>query len=275
MKQMLVAGLVSIGLLSVAWAQSSDVFIAKQKVEKAMSEEFRSANDSARDRYRHPAQTLAFFGLRDDMTVMEIFPGAGWYTELLAPVLRDHGQLIAVSYDTSIPDQPEYRYRLDAALRNKLAEQGEMFGNVDVHGYSEPASQSLGEDGSVDLVLTFRNLHGWLEDGIAKDIFADFHAVLKAGGRLGVVQHRAVEGSDVNKTAPNGYVSEAVVIALAKETGFELAARAEINANSADTRDHPEGVWTLPPSLGLGDKDREKYLAIGESDRMTLLFEKQ
>lgn len=275
MRRMLVVGLISIGLVSTAWAQSSDVFMTKQKVERAMLEESRSADNSARDRYRRPAQTLAFFGLRDDMTVMEIFPGAGWYTELLAPVLRDHGKLIAVSYDTSIPDQPEYRYRLDGVLRSKLTEHEKMFGQVDVHGYSEPTTQGLGEDGSVDLVLTFRNIHGWVQDGIAKDIFTDFNAVLKPGGHLGIVQHRAPEGADVNETAPNGYVPEATVIALAKEAGFELAARAEINANSADTHDHPEGVWTLPPSLELGEKDREKYLAIGESDRMTLLFEKQ
>lgn len=264
---------------------AGDVFAADEqatdiraKILAAMAGEHRSEANKARDKYRHPLETLEFFGLRDDMTVMEIWPGAGWYTEILGPVLKDHGQLVAVGYEPNLeypPEEPGYRFRLDQELMRKLFGYGEVLGKVRVRGYIDPAEQQLDKNRSMDMVLTFRSAHGWFEDGVAEDVFLDFYDVLKRGGYLGIVQHRADDGTDPQETAPNGYVSEAAVIAVAEKAGFELVKKSEINANPLDTHDHPEGVWTLPPSLRLGDEDREKYEAIGESDRMTLLFQKK
>lgn len=274
MKRILTALVIGLSVSSVVWAQDEQVQTIRQQLQVAQAGAHRSADNIGRNQYRHPAETLAFFGLRNDMTVLEIWPGSGWYTEVLAPVLRTHGQLIVASYDTSIPDQPEYRYRLDKVLRDKLQAQVKLFGDVGVTAYSDPITQSLGDDNSVDMVLTFRNVHGWIGGEIADDVFADFYAVLKPGGHLGVVQHRAPVGADPEQSVPAGYVPEATVIAIAEAAGFSLVGRSEVNANPADDHDHPEGVWTLPPTLELGDQDREQYLAIGESDRMTLLFKK-
>ncbi len=245
-----------------------------EKVEAAMLGEHRSESNQARNRYRHPVGTLTALGLQESMTVMEIWPGGGWYTEVLAPVMRDNGSLIVASYDTEIPDQPEYRYRLHQQLMEKFAADPANYDRVKVTRYSDPESQGLGADGSVDMVLTFRNMHGWIGDGIVDDVLADFHAVIKPGGWLGIVQHRAADGSDAEQTVPDGYVPQATVQALVEAAGFQLVSSSEVNANPADDHDHPEGVWTLPPSLELEDQDREKYLKIGESDRMTLLFRK-
>lgn len=277
MKHTIAALLGSLALIAGAWAQDAEAPDIRAKIQAAMAGEHRSEENKARDQYRHPLETLEFFGLRDDMTVMEIWPGAGWYTEILGPVLKDNGQLIAVAFQPDLeypPEEPTYRFRLDQALMTKLFGYGEVLGPVRIAGYIDPDEQQLGKNRTVDMVLTFRNAHGWIEDGVAQEVFVDFYDVLKRGGLLGVVQHRAAEGTDPKETAPNGYVSEAAIIALAEEAGFELVKKSEINANPKDTRDHPEGVWTLPPSLRLGDEDREKYEAIGESDRMTLLFRK-
>jgi predicted methyltransferase len=140
--------------------------------------------------------------------------------------------------------------------------------------FEPPTAIDLGPDGSADLVLTFRNTHGWVRDGVAESVFGAAFRVLKPGGILGVTQHRAREGADPVESAKTGYVPEAHVVALAEAAGFELEERSEINANAKDTKDYPEGVWTLPPTLRLGEQDRERYLAIGESDRMTLRFRK-
>ena len=253
------------------------------RIERAMFGDHRPEANTARNRYRHPVGTLTFLGLEDGMTVMEIWPGGGWYTEVLAPVMRHHGQFIVAGYDVDIPDQPEYRYRLQQDLTEKFSAAPGIYDQVAITAFSPPESASLGEAESVDLVLTFRNTHGWVSSGTAKSIFAEFARVLKPGGILGLVRHRADNKADPQVSAESGYVSEEAVIALARGAGLYLEARSEVNANPADTKDHADGVWTLPPSLALcrdiEDENeiascREKYQAIGESDRMTLKFRK-
>lgn len=253
------------------------------RIEQAMLGEHRSESNRERNRHRHPVGTLTFFGLADGMTVMEISPGAGWYTEILAPTMRHHGQFIAAGFDTDVEGQPEYRYRLQQALLEKFQAHPELYDQVAVVPFSPPESASLGEPGSVDMILTFRNTHGWIGDGIAEMVFAEFARVLKPGGVLGVVQHRAEDGTDPAETGSTGYISEAAVIELARNAGLYLEATSEVNANPADSRDHESGVWTLPPNLRLcrDIEDEAEFAecampwrAIGESDRMTLRFRK-
>lgn len=230
------------------------------KIADAMEGIHRSEASRARDKHRHPRETLAFFGLKDDMTVVEIFPGAGWYTDLLAPVLAERGKLVCT--------------RSDALVKQKEQRPG-TFGKVELLEFDGKAGKvGLGPDGSADLVLTFRNVHNWMMGGYEKDVFASAFRVLKKGGVLGVVEHRAKPGTDAEVSKKIGYVDEALVVKVAEGAGFKLDARSEINANAKDTKDHPEGVWTLPPTLKLGEKDKAKYLEIGESDRMTLRFVK-
>lgn len=231
----------------------------------------RSEKDRARDRYRHPVETLSFFGIKPDATVLEITPGGGWYTDIVAPFLRDGGRYIGAIWDESLPDQPAYYANLNKALTEKLDGNRETYGKAELRRFNASAP-NFGEPGSVDLVLTFRNVHNWVPAGTAGAYFKAFHDVLKPGGVLGVVDHRAKGEEATDGSA--GYLTEKQVIELAESAGFTLAERSEINANPKDTADHPRGVWTLPPTLALGDEDREKYAAIGESDRMTLKFVK-
>lgn len=263
-----------------AWAGDDSI---ENRIGEAMVGDHRSEANIERNQYRHPLETLTFFGLEDGMTVMEIWPGGGWYTDILAPVMNGHGAYIAVSWDVDVPDQPGYRYRLDTALKEKFAGDPELYGEPAVVGFSPPQSASLGEADSVDMVLTFRNTHGWVNDGLAEAIFAEFARVLKPGGVLGVVQHRADNGTDPAVTAEQGYVSEEAVIAMATAAGLVFEASSEINANPNDSKEHEFGVWTLPPSLracrdiedeAAKDDCRAKYQEIGESDRMTLRFRK-
>lgn len=239
------------------------------KLAAALQGTHRDEKNRARDVHRHPMETLTFFGLRDDMTVVELWPGGGWYTEILGPVLKERGRLVLTSSDPG-GDPNAYATKRAKEIRALLAAHPQAYGNVDFAIIDPPNTVDLGPPGSADLVVTFRNVHGWLGGKYADKVFAAAFAVLKPGGVLGVVEHRANPGMDVK----TGYVEEPVVIGLAEAAGFKLVEKSEINANPRDTKDHPEGVWTLPPSLRLGDKDRDKYLAIGESDRMTLKFVK-
>jgi predicted methyltransferase len=272
--------LLCIACAPLAWAGNHSI---ENRIGEAMVGDHRSEVNIERNAYRHPLETLTFFGLADGMTVMEIWPGGGWYTDILAPVMNGHGAYIAASWDVDVPDQPGYRYRLDAALREKFAANPELYGEPAVVGFSPPQSASLGEADSVDMVLTFRNTHGWVNEGLAESIYAEFARVLKPGGVLGVVQHRAADGTDPAETAQQGYVSEEAVIAMATAAGLEFEARSDVNANPNDSHDHEFGVWTLPPSLRACrdiEDEAEKagcqaeWQAIGESDRMTLRFRK-
>jgi len=273
MKNFVVVVVSIVSIFSAQFVYSIDAELVS-RIETAMHGEHRSDNNKARNKYRHPVSTLAFFGLEADMTVLEIAPGGGWYTEILAPAMRDTGVYIAGSYDTELEGQPKYRYRQHNDLVSNIADQPKLYGKIKVASYSPPESRKLWVDNSVDMVLTFRSSHGWVRDGLIDDVYADFFKALKPGGTLGVVQHRAPVAGDPVEWAKKGYVPESRVIQAAEKAGFVLGAKSEINANPKDLKDHSEGVWRLPPTLSLGDKDREKYLEIGESDRMTLRFVK-
>ncbi len=233
----------------------------------------REAANKARDVYRHPKETLDFFGVTPAMTVIEITPGGGWYTEILGPYLRDGGKAIAAIWDDAKPGAPGYYKRNNDILRAKVAANAAQLDRVELRAFDTKAP-SFGAANSADAVVTFRNVHNWTMDGTDAAFFKAFFEVVKPGGVLGVVEHRANPGTTPEATKASGYLTEDYVIGLATAAGFVLEARDEVNANPKDTKDHPEGVWTLPPSLALKDKDREKYLAIGESDRMTLRFRK-
>jgi len=274
------------GLLLFLWSGvplcAADLPI-EARIEQSMLGNHRSEANIERNRYRHPVGTLTFLGLKDGLTVLEIFPRSGWYTEVLAPVIRQNGQYIVASFDPDVPGQPEYRYGLHRELLEKFAASPEIYDQVAVIPYAPPDSATLGEADSVDLILTFRNTHGWVSEGVAPLVFSEFGRVLKPGGILGLVQHRAAEGTDPKVTAENGYVSEEAVIELARAAGLYLEARSEVNANPADTKDYAEGVWSLPPGFAMCGEDqpekdkkscKERWRAIGESDRMTLRFRK-
>lgn len=244
----------------------------ERRIDEAMVGGHRDDINKARDKYRHPKETLLFFGLRPDMTVVEISPGRGWYTELLAPVLREGGQYyVAVSAVTE--KTPEALRQSDAAYRAMLAAAPELYGKVRLSVIS-PGSRQIAPPGSADLVLTFRNVHNWAKAGTAEAMFKAFYEALKSGGSLGVVEHRAKPDASFQQQVDTGYMTEAYVVETAQKAGFKLVNKSEINSNPRDTKDYAGGVWTLPPTLRYGDQDRDKYLAIGESDRMTLKFVK-
>jgi len=257
-------------------------------IQKALEGPHRAEGTAARDRYRHPAETLAFFGLEPGMTVLELWPGAGWYTEVLAPVLKDQGKLIVTGYDKN--SKNEYQSKSAKKFAEFLAANAELYGGVQVRVVDPPDKIDLGPDASVDMVLTFRNSHNWVSGGYEAKVYGEAFRVLKPGGILGVVQHRASEGADAKKAAETGYIPEAYLIETIEKLGFKLVDKSEINANPKDDKDHLNGVWTLPPTLSvvkrkdgkevekLSDEERAKREAeskeIGESDRMTLKFEK-
>lgn len=240
-------------------------------LDAALAGDWRAPADVLRDRYRHPGQTLAFFGVQPDETVIEITPGGGWYADILAPYLRARGHYVAAVWDDAIAGQPGYRYALNKSLREKFVARPDVYGQPEVRSFDASAPQ-FGPPESADTVLTFRNAHNWVADGNAEAYFKAFFDVLKPGGTLGVVDHRARPDTDLETMKKSGYLTEALIIELATRAGFVLAEKSEINANPADSKDHPNGVWTLPPTNTHDAADDAKYKAIGESDRMTLRF---
>jgi predicted methyltransferase len=235
----------------------------------------RSDKARARDVYRHPKDTLQFFNVESTQTVLEIAPGGGWYTDILAPYLRDRGHLAEAQYMSPLQSLADEDRDIDVAFRRKLAGAPNVYGNVVVGTLRAGQFSGFDAQQRFDCVLTFRNIHNWLKDGQLDANLRAFNAALKPGGILGVEEHRARPGTSVQQMIDTGYMTEAFVIEHAQAAGFVLAARSEINANSRDTTDHPHGVWSLPPTYEGGDVDRAQFAAIGESDRMTLKFVKR
>ncbi|GAC1625871.1 MAG: class I SAM-dependent methyltransferase [Nevskia sp.] len=248
--------------------------LADSALTAAVANPARTPEFALRDRYRHPVETLEFFGLKPDMTVVEIWPGAGWYTEILAPYLRDHGRYYAATAAASLPNASEGTKKAVADFRAGLAANPAAYDRVVVSEFRPPLRTEIAPAGSADLVLTFRNVHNWIIGGFEEEAFKAFYAALKPGGVLGVVEHRARPGTDIGATKKSGYTAEGYVKALAYAAGFVFVAESPVNDNPKDTKDYAEGVWTLPPTLTLKQSERDRYLAIGESDRMTLKFVK-
>jgi len=256
---------------ALAGAMSLSPAIAKDKdLSKAIAGAHRSANFVARDAVRHPQEVLEFSGIKPKMTVIEIIPGGGYWTEILAPYLKDKG-----TYYTTVGPKAsgERAVKAAEAWQAKLDANKDVYGNVKLAEFGRGVTDIVPE-GSADMVLTFRNVHNWMAAGIAEDAFALFAKALKPGGVLLIEEHRASTATPQDPKAANGYVREDYTIALAEKAGLKLAGKSEVLANPKDTKDYPGGVWTLPPTLRLGDQDREKYVAIGEADNFLLKFEK-
>ena len=258
MKKLLI---LSVSLLTLSFTSN---FFAHD-LKGAVASEDRTPKNVVRDVYRHPYETLDFFGIKQDMTVVELSPGGGWYTEILANYIHYPGTLIAAHFN---PDAGGY-YKRGRANFEKKMNSNPMYGRVEIVNIDS----TLAEPNSVDAVLTFRNLHNWLGP-LMDTIFSNSYKALKPGGIFGVVEHRANEGTTLEMMKKSGYVTEKHAIEMAKKHGFELVSTSEVNSNPKDIKNYPKGVWTLPPNLRMKEEDKEKYLEIGESDRMTLLFRK-
>jgi predicted methyltransferase len=242
------------------------------KLEKIVAGKHRTASFAARDVYRHPVETLKFFGIKDTMTVVEISPGGGWYSEILAPYLKDHGVYIAAGYDPQ--SEREYYKKNAKKFQNKLDANPEIYGKTQLAIMQPPKQLDFAKADSADMILSFRNTHNWHGSGGSEAVYASIFKALKAGGIFGLVQHRAGHIHPKDSSGKMGYLKQSEIIKLAEKVGFQLIEKSNINANPKDTRDYENGVWTLPPSYRLKDVDRKKYTEIGESDRMTLKFVK-
>ena len=232
----------------------------------------RAENNRARDVYRHPAEVLPFFGVKPESVVVEILPGAsGYWTEILAPYLKAHGRYIAAQGEANATSEEVQKD--NAGFKAKLASDPMTYDRVEITEFAADRHE-IAAPSSADFVITFRNIHNWMAKGEAAAAFKTFYAALKPGGVLGVVEHRARDDQPQDPLAKSGYVRQDYAIELAEAAGFKFVASSEANANPKDTKDYSVGVWALPPTYRLKDKDREKYAAIGESDRFTLKFVK-
>lgn len=262
-------GLAVAGLTSCAGTATRST--TATELDHILASSHRSDANRARDQYRHPRETLLFFGLRPTQTVVEILPIGGWYTEIIAPLVRDNGRYIAAMPPVAEGNaNGEYSRK---AYLDLLARAPGHLNRVTVVDF-DPRQERMVADATADLVVTFRNTHNWMGGGQAEAAFQQMYRALKPGGTLGVVEHRGNEATPQDPRARSGYVNQSYAIRLIQGVGFKLVATSEINANPKDTRDYAGGVWTLPPTLAAGDVDRAKYLAIGESDRFTLKFVK-
>lgn len=268
--QLLKSALVSASLASAA-------VYAGDPILDAVNGAHRSETNRARDAHRHPVETLSFFNIAPSMTVVEVWPGAGgWYTEILAPLLRDEGQLYLADFSAESP--VEYYQQSRAKLRAKLDANKAIYENVKLVELVPGSDTPIVTPGTADRVLTFRNAHNWYMRGGGEknltSVFKQFYTALKPGGLLGVVDHELPEERPDTDQDASGYIKRSTIISAATAAGFELVASSDINHNPKDRAEHPKGVWSLPPSLRLGEQDKAKYLEIGESNRMTLKFVK-
>ncbi|WP_369982935.1 class I SAM-dependent methyltransferase [Thalassolituus sp.] len=237
-----------------------------------VSKPTRHPDELLRDQYRHPAETLMFFDVQPSHTVVEIWPGAGWYSAILAPYLKDEGQLIAAHFPAD--SEVSFFRKSRAAYNERFLLQPDLYGKIFISELAPPQVLNIAEAGEADRVLTFRNVHNWMRNRQEQVVFDEAYRVLKQGGLLGVVEHRAPESFTREEMVQSGYVSESYVTQLAINAGFLPDGQSEINANPNDRHDHPHGVWSLPPTLRGGESTRAQFETIGESDRMTLRFRK-
>lgn len=270
------------GLIGMMGSVQGADWPARPVLAEAIDHPLRSDGNRERDKYRHPAAVLQFFDVQPQMTIVEIWPATGWWTEILGPYTHDRGVYYAAGFSMTADREPQWRRDVQKDFAEKLERNPDVYDHIVMTELSVPERTTIAPPGSVDRVLTFRNVHNWMKGEYAEGVFAALYRALKPGGILGVVEHRAKPGTDLETMIRTGYVTEAYVIELAEKAGFTLQERSEINANKKDSADHPVGVWTLPPSLrycgNLPDEQqapcRLKYRAIGESDRMTLKFVK-
>jgi len=266
MRQYLLA-FTALAALSAPFALQSKIAPATQSaIDAAVAAPTRTPANLARDKYRHPAATLAFFGVKPSDRVVELWPAGGWYTEILAPLLTKSGTLTV-----AVPGA-----RQQESIAKKFSADPATYGKVKIATFPSAAGAGAVAPGSADVVLTFRNIHNWRFGGAdkAQDAFNQIYAMLKPGGVLGIEEHRLPENMDIAREESSGYMKRSSVIAFAKKAGFQFAGESAVNANPRDTHDYPKGVWTLPPNYAEKDVDRARYVAIGESDRMTLKFVK-
>jgi predicted methyltransferase len=271
-KKLKLAWALAAGAVLAACAATSTREATSKALDGILAGEHRSEENRARDRYRHPKETLLFFGIRPEMTVLEVWPEPGWYTEVIAPLVKDKGKY----YAGLIEPDPSSKYiseRLDT-YRQKVASRPDLYGRVAAVTFPSNGGDVV-RPGSVDMVVTFRNIHNWMARDTASQAFATMYRALKPGGVLGVVEHRGNPDLPQDPRAKSGYVNEDYAIRLIEAQGFKLVAKSQVNANPKDTKDYEQGVWTLPPTYRLGTRDRDKYAEIGESDRFTLKFVKQ
>ena len=259
----------------IAFSSVADTAAQSAELQQLAESAQRSAENIQRNEYRHPAQTLQFFGVKPDMSVLEIWPGHGWYTEILAPFLKEQGKLTLAQFrhnDGSLKDDRSIFWaRVSERLAQRIADNAEYFGTPDMIELDPPLFYPQQSE-QYDMVLTFRNAHIWNEDGNLFATLQSIFAALKPGGILGMVEHRAARLSDISSSAVEGYLDESYVIEAAELAGFTLVESSELNANPADTKNYPKGVYALPPTLAMGNYNKAEYLKIGESDRMTLKF---
>ncbi len=245
--------------------------INQQLLQEVILGEHRSRENKQRDQYRHPFDTLQAFHVKPNMTVVELWPGGkGWYTEILAPYLKENGKLYTAHFSSSA-EKPYFVKNLQK-FKQKMAEQPDLYEDVILTVLQPPQFLEIAPKGSVDRVLTFRNFHNWMKSDQIENVLLAAYTALKPGGTFGIVEHRGLAGDEQDPKAASGYVKELYVIRLLEKAGFVFSTKSEINANVKDITNYPKGVWTLPPSLKLKNQDKDKYLAIGESDRMTLQF---
>ncbi|MGA0024715.1 MAG: class I SAM-dependent methyltransferase [Burkholderiales bacterium] len=266
-------GIIVLGVITLSAAAEDVQDNTGALLDRAISGEHRSEANRLRDKYRHPRETLQFFGLKPGLTVVEIWPGGGWYSEIIGPVLRDGGKYYLAHYAIEDPGLAGWQREVREKQQQRVTEQSAIYGKPVFTSFGPPEHSAIAPAGSADMVLTFRNVHNWSSRKADQAAFNAFYAALKPGGVLGVVEHRAKPGTTFERMVKTGYMTEAYVIELAERAGFKLLEKSEINANPKDSTDHPNGVWTLPPMM-RGRLDPEKYRAIGESDRMTLKFAK-